>query len=561
MARKIKKPLKMSDTVFVRNMIELREHFNIEKICEFYVKGVLLEWLDARDYMEEKEKVNKLNKSGKDSIAYDLYKIFDVEPDRNIKIDLGKLTTKLKKLKLLKELTEDESILNKVECIAFSQDEFDEMLSLDYKEILLFKDNFCLDLDKQYPTSLEAITGIGKPNLYFETNHYDLKTVIDLKIKFDHLNLLSDKKISVKFKKGNDLTIAKDIKSSRLPNQLIYSEKIMEDQIKNKEQQSLLNSIIDRLTFYNDKLLYYKLYSTMFIYKDKGKLYELKSRPRQKMTYVGKYIILMNIDELNIHIFNVETLSFEAKISLYEFKDQLEYYRGYTGNGYYIKPYVINDLIWLILGVNVEDDCRGSTSYDKLSYICIDLNTYSIITCQCLEEYSSKKCFIDIYDSHLYINHLHDKLIKINKDHIINEFENLNSNKIGPFRIYRNCMYALDYHRENYVPASLIREKCKSINVYDLEHESLVETISLEDKHIKKIEIIDDLFIVYCCKDGKDEHSIEFYDLIVKEWKEPILLPYSSYDTKVCFDRELKTITVNDWRKDHVYVHTFGGDL
>ena len=53
MARKNKFPLKMANDIEVRSLDELRQHFDINKIVEYFRDGKLLEWLSDRYYDDE----------------------------------------------------------------------------------------------------------------------------------------------------------------------------------------------------------------------------------------------------------------------------------------------------------------------------------------------------------------------------------------------------------------------------------------------------------------------------------------------------------------------------
>ena len=49
----VKFPLEMKDGVQVRNISELKENFDVEKVVGYFFDGKLKKWLDARWYEDE----------------------------------------------------------------------------------------------------------------------------------------------------------------------------------------------------------------------------------------------------------------------------------------------------------------------------------------------------------------------------------------------------------------------------------------------------------------------------------------------------------------------------
>ena len=60
MAKPIKFNMKV-DSVPVRTMEELIEHFNISDVVELYESGTLLRWLQAREYLDYAEKIRQID--------------------------------------------------------------------------------------------------------------------------------------------------------------------------------------------------------------------------------------------------------------------------------------------------------------------------------------------------------------------------------------------------------------------------------------------------------------------------------------------------------------------
>ena len=77
--KKIKFPLLLKNEYPVRNIEELREYFDIEKLYEYFCDGRLLAWLEDHQY-EEIEDIKECRKLDKD-LAEMLCKIFQVKYD------------------------------------------------------------------------------------------------------------------------------------------------------------------------------------------------------------------------------------------------------------------------------------------------------------------------------------------------------------------------------------------------------------------------------------------------------------------------------------------------
>lgn len=75
--KRIKFPLLLKNKYPVRNMEELREHFDIGKLYEYLCDGRLLIWLEDRQY-EEAEKIKEYT-GLEENLAETLCKIFQVE--------------------------------------------------------------------------------------------------------------------------------------------------------------------------------------------------------------------------------------------------------------------------------------------------------------------------------------------------------------------------------------------------------------------------------------------------------------------------------------------------
>ena len=87
------------DGVKVKNLDELREHFTVE-ILDLYQSGILLKWLQSRNFTEEFEAVSKLQFHDSKPFARmkKLCEVFDVETDDSlIAIAVGEPPEKIEK--------------------------------------------------------------------------------------------------------------------------------------------------------------------------------------------------------------------------------------------------------------------------------------------------------------------------------------------------------------------------------------------------------------------------------------------------------------------------------
>lgn len=148
MAKKIKFPLKMRDGVQARNIDELREFFDIEKALEYLIDGKLLTWLQDRYYMQEAESISKLDTYSTD-VKERLCEILGVEMEVEAQdVDVEEIERRKEKLLKLKKYTDDEDIWNKVDYVAFDQEELADLLDDECSEIYLCDGKFCIPVSE-----------------------------------------------------------------------------------------------------------------------------------------------------------------------------------------------------------------------------------------------------------------------------------------------------------------------------------------------------------------------------------------------------------------------------
>ena len=138
MARKIKFSLMMKDGYKVENdLAELREHFDLECVIDYFHRGKLQRWLKNNNYCEEAEKIEVLREDK--TFVRDLCRILNVEVPvaRTGKVNMDIIKDKSSRLHRLKQYTSDSEILALAEQAAFSQDDLDSLIAEGAKEILL----------------------------------------------------------------------------------------------------------------------------------------------------------------------------------------------------------------------------------------------------------------------------------------------------------------------------------------------------------------------------------------------------------------------------------------
>lgn len=152
MGRKEKKKLDMADGFSVGNLEELKEHFDIESVYEYFFDGNLLRWLNERYYEDEAEQVEQLNEDDP-QLPKKLCAIFGVpfeeennDPERQ------------ERLERLKQYTGDPAILNCVDQVAFDQEDLGYLLDDGIDEIYLCENRFNIPLRKRN----KSYIGIGK---------------------------------------------------------------------------------------------------------------------------------------------------------------------------------------------------------------------------------------------------------------------------------------------------------------------------------------------------------------------------------------------------------------
>ena len=181
MAKKVKFPLKLADGTEARTLEELKEHFDINSVVAYFSDGKLLNWLQARYYDDEADKVSSLAKDDKD-VAKKLCAIFDVESEEDV--DPEEIARRQERLNRLKQYTDDRDIWERVDQVAFDQEDLGDLLDEDMTLIYLCNNRFTIPLRETHKTYI----GVGKAVAVIRSNKivdFDALNIEFKKILFD----------------------------------------------------------------------------------------------------------------------------------------------------------------------------------------------------------------------------------------------------------------------------------------------------------------------------------------------------------------------------------------
>ena len=156
MAKKIRFPLKLAEGAEVRTLEELREHFDLQAILEYYKSGKLLTWLEDRYLEGEAEAVQALDESAAD-FQRRLCEMFQVEYT-GAGVDMEEIERRQERLKRLRTVTDDAECIQNIDSVAFDQEELADLLDEGATKIYLCGDKFTV------PASRKGITYVGIKN-------------------------------------------------------------------------------------------------------------------------------------------------------------------------------------------------------------------------------------------------------------------------------------------------------------------------------------------------------------------------------------------------------------
>lgn len=152
-------PLEVKNGVMARNISELKENFDVEKIVGYFIDGKLKRWLNTRYYEEEAKAIEQLSKDDVE-LAQKLCKIFEVEYKFE-EINLAEIIRRNERLAKLKQITTSEEAIKNIDFVAFNQEELEELFNGNITRIFLCDGDFSIPKAKQ---NLEYIL-IGEPTV------------------------------------------------------------------------------------------------------------------------------------------------------------------------------------------------------------------------------------------------------------------------------------------------------------------------------------------------------------------------------------------------------------
>lgn len=157
---KIRIRLIMADGAEVRNPTELREHFDLEKVVEYYKNGMLLKWLRVRFFDKEADAVEALDENA-DDFQQRLCRIFDVEFSGN-PVDVEEIVQRQERLTMLREITDEEEFIRNIDQVAFDQEDLADLLAEGADTVYLCGTYFVV------PARCERVTyiGINEPTVH-----------------------------------------------------------------------------------------------------------------------------------------------------------------------------------------------------------------------------------------------------------------------------------------------------------------------------------------------------------------------------------------------------------
>lgn len=175
----------MKNNFQVRTIEELREHFDLDKAIEYFLDGKLLAWLEARYYEQESVAIREMGKD-EAQLHQKLCNILGVEHDEAEigVIDVEAIAERNRRLNELKQYTSDPSILEKVDQVAFNQEDLADLLDEGVHDIYLCNNSFVIPLQMTH----RRYIGIGKAEAVIRSSErvdFDAKGISFEAVHFD----------------------------------------------------------------------------------------------------------------------------------------------------------------------------------------------------------------------------------------------------------------------------------------------------------------------------------------------------------------------------------------
>lgn len=318
MVKVIRFPLEMEDGIKVRTLEELKENFSIEKVMLNYANGKLLKWLIDRGYDTEAKKIKEIDNMDEKDIPKYICKIFEVKYDYKTNLDIKKLINTENKINILKNYIKDETIIEKIDSIAFNQEELVNILSKGEKEIYLCNNTFEICLKK------ENISYIGIGNPIINLNIDDISILNKKNIKFKDITIKNnDKVIDINEINTRDIEVFVKRKDNKI---ILYGrDKVSGEEFTitdSNEEVIAVNNCDDKIFIkYNNKIVYfikeirglYKKYELIFRDLDnKTKIKisvgdDINKTESIEIAYLDEKYLVFSIFDSKTYLFNCKT--------------------------------------------------------------------------------------------------------------------------------------------------------------------------------------------------------------------------------------------------------------
>ena len=187
--RHIKFALELRDGEQVRSLEELREYFDIEKIIGYYQDGKLQIWLEDRFYVDEADAIRRMTGEEK-NLGEMLCKIFHVEYKGKAEgyDEPETIAWRNERVGKLKQYTADKEIINNIDCVAFNQDELEEILRGENTKVVYLCQNKYIFSSKMLRKKNMKYVGVGK-NVEVVLKNRDNLSLSKLNIVMENLTI------------------------------------------------------------------------------------------------------------------------------------------------------------------------------------------------------------------------------------------------------------------------------------------------------------------------------------------------------------------------------------
>lgn len=168
MARKEKTVLEMANGVKVSNNLEeLRNNFDTEALLKYFYNGYLLQWLEERYYEDEADKVRDIDPDDSRLINLICNALDIPYNDDALDMDAESMERLNEKIAILRQQTDDESIIANANKTAFNQADLADLLDMGSTTIYLCGKEFSIPL-RVTGMVYEGI--LGKPKIKIKAN-------------------------------------------------------------------------------------------------------------------------------------------------------------------------------------------------------------------------------------------------------------------------------------------------------------------------------------------------------------------------------------------------------